>query len=340
MTVVHGVRSPVFDHLLALTDEHGLFEHASHDVPRPEHGYCIDDESRALVVLCREPNLTPELRALQERMLFLVAGAVTADGLCHNRHDASGAWTDQPGLDDCWGRALWALGFATAHAPDAEMRELAHRAFARAADRRPTHRRPLVFAALGAGELMVARPDDDQARTLLRQVADTILSLPSTPSWRWPAPRLTYSNGSLAEAMIVAGHALDDAAALTRGLVLLEFLLEMETHDGHLSVTPVGGRGRHDAVPAFDQQPIEVAAIADACARAFLVTRDERWRDGVDLAVGWFLGDNDALTPMVDLASGAGYDGLETHGRNDNRGAESTIAALSTFQQAARLAIA
>ena len=114
----------------------------------------------------------------------------------------------------------------------------------------------------------------------------------------------------------------------------------METRDGHLSVTPVGGRGRHDAVPAFDQQPIEVAAIADACARAFAVTRDERWRDGVDLAVGWFLGDNDALTPMVDLASGAGYDGLEAHGRNDNRGAESTIAALSTFQQAARLAAA
>jgi hypothetical protein len=340
MTIMHGVRSPVFDHLLALSDEHGLFEHARHDIPRPEHGYCIDDESRALVVLCREPTLTPELRALEERLLFLVAGAVTDDGLCHNRHDATGAWTDKPGLDDCWGRALWALGFATAHAPDADMRELAHRSFTRAAGRRPTHRRPLVFAALGAGELLAVRPDDALARTLLRQVAETILMLPSVPSWRWPAPRLTYSNGSVAEAMIIAGHALSDPAALARGLVLLEFLLEIETREGHLSVTPVGGRGRHDAVPAFDQQPIEVAAIADACARAYAVTGDERWRDGVDLAVGWFLGDNDALTPMVDLASGAGYDGLEANGRNDNRGAESTIAALSTFQQAARLGTA
>ena len=159
----------------------------------------------------------------------------------------------------------------------------------------------------------------------------------TTPTWRWPAPRLTYSNGSVPEALIVAGQALEDKAVVARGLVLLDFLLGIETHEGHLSVTPVGGRGRHDAVPAFDQQPIEVAALADACARAWTVTRDDRWRDGVDLAVGWFLGDNDALTPMVDLASGAGYDGLEVNGRNDNRGAESTIAALSTFQQAARL---
>jgi len=337
VTVTHGVRGPVFDHLLALSDEHGLFEHARHDLPRPEHGYCIDDESRALVVLCREPTLTPALQVLTDRMLGLVAAAITADGLCHNRHDATGAWTDRAGLDDCWGRAMWGLGFAVAHAPDAEMREVALASFLRAVDRRPTHRRPLVFAALGAGELLLARPDVTGARTLLRQFADTVMALPSTPSWRWPAPRLTYSNGSVAEAMIVAGHALGDEAVVARGLVLLDFLLAIETHEGHLSVTPVGGRGRHDAVPAFDQQPIEVAALADACARAWTVTRDDRWRDGVDLAVGWFLGDNDALTPMVDLASGAGYDGLEVNGRNDNRGAESTIAALSTFQQAARL---
>jgi hypothetical protein len=338
MTVSFAGRAPVFDHLLALSDEHGLFEHARLAEPRPEHGYCIDDESRALVVLLREPALTPPLRTLAERLLALVAAAITADGLCHNRHDATGAWTDEAGLDDCWGRALWALGFAVAHAPDAEMRDLALAAFGRAVDRRPTHRRPLVFAALGAGELLLARPGSTGARTLLRQLADTIMTLPSTPSWRWPAPRLTYSNGSVAEATIVAGQALGDDAVVARGLVLLEFLLEIETHDGHLSVTPVGGRGRHDAVPAFDQQPIEVAALADACARAFVVTGDDRWRDGVDLAVGWFLGDNDALTPMVDLASGAGYDGLEHDGRNENRGAESTIAALSTFQQAARLA--
>ena len=51
----------------------------------------------------------------------------------------------------------------------------------------------------------------------------------------------------------------------------------------------------------FDQQPIEVAAMADACARAYAVTGDSTWRDGVELrSVGWFLGANDVGVPMCD----------------------------------------
>ena len=33
--------------------------------------------------------------------------------------------------------------------------------------------------------------------------------------------------------------------------------------------------------------------MADACARALALT-GEPWADGLHLAVGWFLGDNDA----------------------------------------------
>ena len=38
-------------HLQALTDEKGLFEHALGDVPRREHGYCVDDVARGLALL-------------------------------------------------------------------------------------------------------------------------------------------------------------------------------------------------------------------------------------------------------------------------------------------------
>ncbi len=327
---------PVFDHLLALSDGGGLHEHARHDVPRPEHGYCVDDESRALVVLCREPRLGAGLHALAERCLDLVAGAIAPDGRCHNRHDTAGSWTDEAGLDDVWGRAVWALGFAAVHAPSDGMRATALVAFRTATAAHPTQWRPLVFAALGAGELLLARPDETAARDLLRRFAAETAGRPGTPAWPWPEPRLAYSNGSVAEAVILAGHALGDRAVLGRGLALLDFLLAVETSGGHLSVTPVGGRGPLDVAPAFDQQPIEVAALADACARAHAVTGDERWRAAVGLAAAWFLGDNDSSTPMVDPATGAGYDGLQRLGRNDNRGAESTLAALSTLQQLTR----
>ena len=121
-----------------------------------------------------------------------------------------------------------------------------------------------------------------------------------------------------------------------RGLDLLGWLIECETSDGHLSPTPVGGRGAEDTRPGFDQQPIEVATLADACARAAAVDTNPIWSDGVRAAAAWFVGDNDAGEPMWDPHTGGGYDGLHADGVNYNQGAESTMAVISTLQQARR----
>jgi hypothetical protein len=102
---------------------------------------------------------------------------------------------------------------------------------------------------------------------------------------------------------------------------------------------PGRGRGPADPVPGFDQQPIEVAALADAGGRAFALTGQQRWADGVDLALALFLGSNDSSTPLYDPISGGGCDGLERDGRNENQGAESTLALVSTMQQARRLSV-
>ena len=122
--------------------------------------------------------------------------------------------------------------------------------------------------------------------------------------------------------------------ALERGLAMLEWLLDIETPNGHLSVVGVGGRGADDVGPFFDQQPIEAAAMADACWRAFTVTGDHSWLDGIAVSADWFRGANDAGLAMYDEASGGGFDGLQAHGVNQNEGAESTLAFLSTMQRA------
>jgi len=196
--------------------------------------------------------------------------------------------------------------------------------------------------------VLTADPAHGPARELL---ADTVLAIGGPPAgpakiisprsgtaaWPWPQERLSYANAVLPEVLIQAGHLLGDEAALTRGLNLLDWLLEAESVDGHFSPTPVGGRGPGDRRPGFDQQPIEIAALADACATAFSITEDPRWADGVRLAAAWFAGDNDAHTVMYDPITGGGYDGLTVDGRNTNQGAESTLALLTTLQQHRRL---
>jgi hypothetical protein len=137
--------------------------------------------------------------------------------------------------------------------------------------------------------------------------------------------------------MIAAGTALDDAALLRRGLDLLAWLLALETTDGHLSPTPVAGRGPGDVRPGFDQQPVEVSTLADGCARAATVDADPIWGEGVRAAAAWFMGDNDVGEPMWDPRTGGGYDGLHADGINGNQGAESTLAVISTLQQNRRL---
>jgi hypothetical protein len=333
-----SIHQPVFDHLERLTDDHGLFEHALLTAPRREHGYCVDDAARGLVVMCRETEPGPATRRLSRCYLAFVLDALDPTGTCRNRMAADGQWSDEAAVGDWWGRALWGLGVAASSAQTPGMRARALAGFRLAAQCRSPHIRPMAFAALGAAELLSRRPDEMAARQLL---ADTLAAIgepaDDDPRWPWPEERLSYGNASIAEALIVAGDALPDAAALNRGLSLLEFLLRTETRDGHLSVTPVGGRGRDDASPGYDQQPIEVAALADACTSAFRITHQSSWLTGVRLAWDWFLGDNDSATPMFDPRTGGGYDGLERCGRNLNQGAESTLAMLSTAQQTRRI---
>jgi hypothetical protein len=105
---------------------------------------------------------------------------------------------------------------------------------------------------------------------------------------------------------------------------------------GHLSVLPVKGWQRGAPRLRHDQQPIEVAALADAAVTARAVTGDPRWDVVLRQAIDWFLGGNDIGVPMWDPATGGGYDGLTLHGPNLNQGAESTLALISTMQHARR----
>ena len=250
---------------------------------------------------------------------------------------SSGRWIDRPTLEDCWGRSIWGLGSAAAHRDTEWVRQAATVQLERACQQRSPWLRAMAFASLGAAEVLGVQPGHRAARQLLVDAADAMPDNGDDAEWPWPEPRLAYANAVVPEAMIAAGAALERPALLRRGLDLLAWLLDHESVEGHLSLTPAGGAGHHDVGPAFDQQPIEVAALADACARAAGVDDDPRWPAGIGDAVDWFLGVNDTGQVMWDEVTGGGFDGLQAEGVNRNEGAESTLALLSTLQHAQHL---
>lgn len=342
-----SVPAPSFQHLERLTDAGGLYEHARGTTPRHEHGYCVDDVARGLLVTAREPSPGDAVRALRTQYLTFVLAAQGRDGRFRNRRGTDLVWRDQPSVDDCWGRALWGLGGLVAAAGDPARRvnpphaRAALHAFSCGAEHRSDHPRATAFAALGAADVLRVRPEHTVARSLLSDAAEQV-DPACDPTlvrngWAWPEDRLRYANAALPEVLLAAGSLLERPTLLRRGLDLLDWLVTVQTVDDHLSVVPVSGRGPGETGPGFDQQPIEVAALADACALAHDLTGDRRWARAVLLCVAWFTGHNDARTSLVDPVSGGGCDGLERDGRNENQGAESTLALLSTLQQGRRL---
>lgn len=330
--------APSFAHIAAMTDRYGTYEHAEHATPRREHGYCTDDVARLLVVATREPTRSATVLRLARGALRFLADAQGVTGRSRNRRTADGRWRGRRTVEDCWGRSLWGLGTATGHS-NRGLAQAALAYFEHGAQQRSPWPRAMAFAALGAGPVVAADPGHRRALALLDDAVEIIGTPTTGPDWRWPEPRLTYANALLPEAMITAGTALDRPALVRDGLELLGWLLDRETASGHLSVTPVGGAGPHDPTRGFDQQPIEVATMADACARAESVTGSQHWANGVRMAAAWFDGDNDSGTVMWDTSTGGGYDGLHAHGPNYNQGAESTLALISTRQQARALLV-
>jgi hypothetical protein len=328
------VPAPTFAHLARLTDDTGLLEHARHAIARRRHGYCTDDVARGLVVTCREPGADPEVFRLAGVYLTFLTHAQDDDGSFHNRLGYDRRWTDHPATGDWWGRALWGLGTAAARSPARWIRDDALVAFDAGAAQRSPAPHAMAFAGLGAAEVLRVHPEHALAAELLTDAAAAVGRPGPDPSWVWPQPRLSYASAALAEVVIAAGHLRDDAALLTDGLRMLTWLRDLQLVEGRLSVLPACGWQPDTPRHRYDQQPIEVAALADACATAAAATGDLRWTAGVRQAIDWFLGANDLGVAMWDHHTGGGYDGLTPRGPNLNQGAESTLALLSTLQHA------
>ena len=335
------IPEPNFSHLLHLRGPYGTFEHAKNAQPRVEHGYCTDDVARVALVIARQDRigLSSDVTELLWSSLHFMELAQRANGEFLNRRLCTGDWEFSASSDDCWGRAMWSLGTIFARCDEPGLKERARAAFERGTSVRSMWPRSMAFAALGASEFLRGAPHHEGAHQLLTAAVASLDREPLSDSWRWPEERLTYANALLPEALIAAGVCLGYERVVQRGIEQLRWLLELETPRGYLSVTSATGRARDEVARVYDQQPIEVAAMADACVRAANLTGDPFFEQGRQLCALWFMGHNDGGAVMFNPTTGGGYDGLTSEGPNLNQGAESTLALLSTLQHARKSAV-
>ncbi|CAO3425420.1 glycosyltransferase family 4 protein [Azospirillum doebereinerae] len=335
-------------HFLSMCDDTGLLQHAVHAVPDRSHGYCVDDNARALLLACAlnapgEQRLPEELTG---RFAAFVQHAWNPDiGRFRNFMGFDRRWLEDRGSEDSHGRTLWALGECARSDANPSRRRWAAALFAEALPAVEGFRSPRAwaFTLLGLDACCAAGAAGGRAETLRARLADRLLaslSAVETEDWLWFEEGLAYDNARLSQALIVTGHSTGTPAWTEAGLRSLRWLMARQTAPSGV-FRPVGTDSFGDRrVPPqpFDQQPLEAAATVSACLAAWRADGDAEWRGEASRAFAWFLGRNDLSVPLVDPEAGSCRDGLHRDRPNENRGGESVLSYLLSLAEIRRIA--
>jgi glycosyltransferase involved in cell wall biosynthesis len=317
-----------------MSDSCGIFQHSIFSVPDRAHGYCLDDNARALILAHRVGEDGPDLDRLVATYCSFIQNAWNADvGRFRNFMSYRREWLEEVGSDDSFGRGLWATGITAAEAARHDIRVWALHLFEQVASRaiELESSRAAAFSILGADAVLEAHPGHSQALTLVETLSRRILArlrAARREGWIWFEDVLAYDNARLPEALLRAGRRLGDRAMIDEGLRSLEWLDAMQTaEEGHFRAIGTESFGRPHSPPLpFDQQPLEAWATIEAAEIAYAVSGDPRWLTTARHAFGWYLGRNDLGLHMATLQDGGCYDGLMPDRANLNQGAESVLA--------------
>ncbi|HEV2197821.1 MAG TPA: glycosyltransferase family 4 protein [Candidatus Acidoferrum sp.] len=338
------------DHLVRMTDQTGIVEHAVFVVPNYPEGYTTDDNARALIVaiLLEEygagaPTGAADLASRYLAFLWLAFDPTTKrfrNCLSYERQ-----WQEREGSEDSHGRALWGLGTVLGRSKNVGWRGAAGRMFELAVPAAIEFKSPraCAFALLGLQEYLDSFPGDRAALSASGALANRLLNsyrYNRSDDWKWFENGLAYSNGRLPQALIRAGMRTGNEEMVSAGLEALDWLVAIQRCDVKGHFVPIGSQGFYSMTTVkarFDQQPVEACAVISACLQAYRATGKGRWRKEAWSAFNWFLGDNDLQIALYDPTTGGCRDGLHPDRANENQGAESTLSFLMALLELRKL---
>lgn len=341
-------------HMLRLTDDTGILQHAIFSVPNTSEGYTTDDNARALIV---STHFDSSLAGAGERfnpsfshryLAFLWLAFNTNTGRFRNFLGYERRWLEELGSDDSHGRALWSLGNVLGRSRDSGLRGAAGRLFEAAvpATLEFTSPRAWAFCILGMQAYLDWFPGDRAIQGTRNILANRLLDIyqrSHSSTWRWFEKSLSYSNARLSQALILAGWRSDNQRMIEAGMDSLKWLVGEQHRDNQEIFVPIGSNGffiEGSEKARFDQQPVEACATISACLEVYRLTEERLWFEEAQRVFRWFLGKNDLQAPLYDASTGGCRDGLHPDRINENQGAESTLSFLMALLELQEVTIA
>ncbi|RFM30586.1 glycosyltransferase [Deminuibacter soli] len=323
-----------WDHIVNLTDNTGIIQHALHNMPNRKEGYCIDDNARALlltVFACRHEK-DPVAHGLMPVYLSFIHYMQTDDGYFKNFMSYTKSCAEVYGSEDAYGRTMLALGYLINEGHNRLLVKTGREIFAKAFKHvdELVSLRGIANSIIGTCQYIKATYPDDRKEEAVVQLANKLLhgyTANQLDGWNWFDNILTYDNAILPLALLNAFEITMNKQYLDVALESMHFLESVVLKDAVLN--PVGNaewyrQGAQCSV--FDQQGIDAMAMVLLYQQAFRITRNKKYVFRMQQCYQWFLGLNAVGVPLYDAATGGCCDGLQADGANSNQGAESTIA--------------
>jgi glycosyltransferase involved in cell wall biosynthesis len=327
---------PTFNlaHVIRLTDDTGIVQHAKYGIPNLKEGYCLDDNARALIMalMAYQRNKSPEAFELLPVYLSYIHYMQTDDGNFRNFLSFDRRYLDEVGSEDSFGRTIWALGYLIGCAQHNSYREFAMELFQRSYPhfQKLEHLRGMANTIIGISLYLKAIPTDEgMMQELIRLTTPLVEAYENTASseWQWFEEKMTYDNAILPLALLHSYEITSNEKVKMIALESMAFLDKLTLSNGYLS--PIGNDGwyyRGGSFPTFDQQAIETMAMVLMHFQAYETLRKPEYIEKMFLSYKWFLGENTLRAPLYDHETKGCCDGLMPTGINRNQGAESTLA--------------
>ncbi len=337
-TVLDLLLLPPFSltHINRLTDDTGIIQHAKFGIPNLKEGYCLDDNSRALLMVLMAYRQMKDMRALELSPIYLsyIHYMQNQDGTFRNFLSFSRNFLDEIGSEDSFGRTIWALGYLLGNAPNDAYYQTGKLVFFNAAPNFEKLKsiRGIANTMIGISYYLKSNPSDDSMTERLRNLANLLIKHyqeNSTSDWKWFEALLAYDNGILPLALLHSAEILNDDRITEKAIESMEFLTQHTLKDNYLSI--IGNEKwykKEGERSVFAQQPIDAMAMVLMYHQAFHVTKDKEYLNKLYTSFLWFLGENDLRMSLYDFETQGCCDGFERYGVNRNQGAESSLAYL------------
>jgi len=318
-----------------MTDDTGMLQHSKFSIPDPNFGYTTDDNARALIMalMLYERYKDKKYLDLVYRYASFLLNAQNENGKFKNFMGYDRKWMEEEGSEDCFGRCIWALGFALSN----EYTPLGIKnGFSFLLKKAIPHISSLYAVRAKAYSIIgLAYLDGGEVKSLIYETAQSLCRKYEENrdgDWKWFEDAVTYCNNVLPWSLISAYRVTGEKKFLDIAEDSLEFLERATFKYGYFK--PVGCKGwflKGEAPAEYDQQTVEACEAVLTYCEAYEATGNNRYLQKAKRCHAWYEGANSKGISLIDSETGGCYDGLTPDGVNLNMGAESLVSYIISY---------